>query len=163
MTALNAVRFRVKPGRENDFITAHKNMKEAFPGMRRAWLVKTGDRTFCMIGVWKEMKALTDARPLMIANLDKFRDMLEDMGGGLGVTDPASGEAVVELKGDRKGKKGKGKKGKAAGAAGGAGATAGAAGGKGGGAARKAARQAKKAARKAKAGAKGGGEAKGKK
>lgn len=162
MTALNVVRFRVKPGRENDFITAHKNMKEAFPGMRRAWVVKTGDRTFCIVGVWKEMKAIADARPSMIANLDKFRDTLEDMGGGLGVTDPASGEAVVELRGGRKGKKkGKGAKAKAAG---GAGATAGAAGAagakKGDAAARKAARQAKKAARKAKG---GGGKAKGKK
>ena len=163
MTAVNVVRFRVKPGRENDFINAHKNMKEPFPGMRRAWVIKTGDRTFAIVGVWKEMKALADARPAMIANLDKFRDCLEDMGGGLGVTDPVSGDAVVELKGGRKGKKGKGKKGKAAGAPGGAGATAaaGAAGAKGG-AARKAARQAKKAARKAKAGGKGG-EAKGKK
>jgi hypothetical protein len=33
----------------------------------------------------------------MIATLDKFRGMLEDLGGGLGVTDPVSGEVVVEL------------------------------------------------------------------
>jgi len=29
--------------------------------------------------------------------LDSFRDMLEDLGGGLGVTDPVSGEAVLEI------------------------------------------------------------------
>ena len=32
----------------------------------------------------------------MIATLDAFRDKLEDLGGGLGVTDPVSGEAVID-------------------------------------------------------------------
>ena len=30
--------------------------------------------------------------------LDTFRDILEDLGGGLGVTDPVSGPVVLELK-----------------------------------------------------------------
>jgi hypothetical protein len=34
----------------------------------------------------------------MIAVLDSFRADLEDLGGGLGVTDPVSGEVVLELK-----------------------------------------------------------------
>jgi hypothetical protein len=33
----------------------------------------------------------------MLANLDSMRDLLEDLGGGLGVTDPISGEAVLEI------------------------------------------------------------------
>ena len=33
----------------------------------------------------------------MIGILDSFRDTLEDLGGGLGVTDPVSGEVVVEF------------------------------------------------------------------
>ena len=33
----------------------------------------------------------------MIAMLETFRDTLEDLGGGLGVTDPVSGEAVLEM------------------------------------------------------------------
>jgi hypothetical protein len=33
----------------------------------------------------------------MIGLLDQFRGMLEDLGGGLGVTDPVSGTAVVEF------------------------------------------------------------------
>jgi hypothetical protein len=36
--------------------------------------------------------------PNMIATLDSFRDTLEDLGGGLGVTDPVSGPVVLELK-----------------------------------------------------------------
>jgi len=33
----------------------------------------------------------------MIASLDEVRDMLEDLGDGLGVTDPRSGEVVIDL------------------------------------------------------------------
>lgn len=98
MATLNAVRFRVKPGRDEDFIELHRAMKEPFPGMRRAWLIKTGDRTYCIIGEWNDMAALADARPDMVATLDSFRDTLEDLGGGLGVTDAVSGEVVVTLK-----------------------------------------------------------------
>jgi len=32
----------------------------------------------------------------MIARLDTFRNMLEDLGGGLGVTDPVSGEVILD-------------------------------------------------------------------
>ena len=38
------------------------------------------------------------ARPSMIATLDSFRDILEDLGGGLGVTDAVSGPVVMPLK-----------------------------------------------------------------
>jgi hypothetical protein len=44
------------------------------------------------------MDTLAAARPHMIATLDTFRDTLEDLGGGLGVTDPISGPVVLELK-----------------------------------------------------------------
>ena len=37
------------------------------------------------------------ARPAMIADLDRMRDLLEDLGGGRGVTEPYSGEVVTEL------------------------------------------------------------------
>ena len=60
-------------------------------------MIKTGDRTFCFIGEWDGMQAIADARASMIANLDKARHLLEDLGGGLGVTDPVSGEAVAEV------------------------------------------------------------------
>lgn len=99
MTAFNSVRFRVKAGREQEFIDLHRAMKTAdFPGMRSFSLVRTGERTFCVIGEWQSMQSLADARPLMIAQLDRMRGMLEDLGNGLGVTDPVSGEAVVELR-----------------------------------------------------------------
>lgn len=98
MTAYNVVRFRVKPGREQAFIDAHKQAKPAFKGWRGGALIKTGERTFCIIGEWPSMQKLAAARSQMIGLLDTFRDTLEDLGGGLGVTDPVSGEVVVSLK-----------------------------------------------------------------
>lgn len=98
MAAFNAVRFRVKPGREQDFLDAHKQAERNWAGLLRANIIKTGERTFCVIGEWTSMDALAATRASMIATLDSFRDMLEDLGGGLGVTDPVSGPVVLELK-----------------------------------------------------------------
>jgi hypothetical protein len=98
MTAFSAVRFRVKAGREQEFLDAHKAASVDWPGMRHANLIKTGERTYCIIGEWTDMDALAKARPQMIATLDSFRPTLEDMGHGLGVTDPVSGPVVLELK-----------------------------------------------------------------
>ena len=98
MTAFNAVRFRVKPGRDQEFLDAHAKAKHNWPGMKHANLIKTGEHTYCIIGEWADMNALAAARPHMIATLDGFRDTLEDLGGGLGVSDPVSGPVVLELK-----------------------------------------------------------------
>jgi hypothetical protein len=51
----------------------------------------------CFIGEWASFQKIVDARPLMIGILDGFREHLEDLGGGLGLTDPVSGEVVVKL------------------------------------------------------------------
>ena len=42
------------------------------------------------------------ARPIMIGLLDRMREYLEDLGNGLGVTDPVSGEVVVTLKASKR-------------------------------------------------------------
>ena len=99
MTAFNAVRFRVKPGQETAFVDRHREgMSGSLPGLRCFSLVKTGERSFCVIGEWDSLASLAAARPAMIANLDRLRDILEDLGGGLGLTDPVSGEAVLQLR-----------------------------------------------------------------
>ena len=104
MTAFNIVRFRVKPGRENDFLAAHKAANRGFPGMRRFSMVKTGEGAYCVIGEWASFEKIVAARPGMIAILDTFRDCLMDLGGGLGVTDPVAGTAVMEIYGSAKAK-----------------------------------------------------------
>ena len=89
MSAFNAVRFRVKPGRDKDFLDAHKNVRDHWPGL---------NNSYCIIAEWIDVEALTQARPKMIATLNSFRDALEDLGGGLGVTDAVSGPVVMSLK-----------------------------------------------------------------
>ena len=113
MTAFNIVRFRVKPGRQEHFIAAHRKARPNFKGFKGGTLVRTGEQTFCIVGEWANFKALAAARPQMIGILDSFRDDLEDLGGSLGVTDPVSGESVARLaasKPPKKAKKAKRKK-----------------------------------------------------
>ena len=98
MTAFNAVRFRVRPGQDQKFIDAHKTWKRSPTHLRHAYMIKTSDHTYCIIAEWPDMETLANARPNMIATLDSFRDTLEDLGGGLGVTDPVSGPLVLTLK-----------------------------------------------------------------
>jgi hypothetical protein len=94
MRAYNVVRFKVKPGQEERFIAAHR-IEPEFKGFRGGALVKTGERAYCFVGEWESFENLAAAREKMVGMLDTFRDALEDLGGGLGKTDPASGEAVV--------------------------------------------------------------------
>ena len=98
MTAFNTVRFRVKAGRDQEFLEAHRKAQADWPGLEHANIVKTGERSYCIIAEWQDMDSLIAARPLMIATLDGFRDTLEDLGGGLGMTDPVSGPVVLALK-----------------------------------------------------------------
>jgi quinol monooxygenase YgiN len=98
MRAFNAVRFRVKPGRDQEFLDAHKSVEATWPGLIHANIIKTGERSYCIIAEWEDMDAYIKARPNMIATLNSFRDTLEDLGGGLGVTDPVGGSVVLALK-----------------------------------------------------------------
>jgi hypothetical protein len=98
MTAYNVVRFRVKPGMEDKFVASQRDsLQKDMPGAIDAALIKTGERTFCFVGKWDKFDSIVAARPTMIGFLDEVRDLLEDLGGGLGVTDPVSGDAVVEM------------------------------------------------------------------
>jgi hypothetical protein len=98
MTAFNSVRMRVKPGRDQDFLDAHKGLAADWPGLHNVHIVKTGEQNYCIIGEWDSMDALAAARPQMIGTLDRLRDLLEDLGDGKGVTDPVSGEVVLSLR-----------------------------------------------------------------
>jgi hypothetical protein len=96
MTAYNVVRFKVKSGQEQKFIDLHKNLPD-LDGMTDGALIKTGDRTYCFVGKWDDFESIVEAGPQMIGILDRFRAMLEDLGGGLGLTDPVSGPAIVKF------------------------------------------------------------------
>ncbi len=98
MTAFNVVRFKVKTGMEETFLNAHKDVAAHWPGLRHANIIKTGDGRYCIIGEWDSMEAMAAARPQMIATLDTFRHTLEDLGGGMGVTDPVAGAVALSLR-----------------------------------------------------------------
>ncbi len=97
MTAYNVVRFRVKPGMEDAFIASQrKSLATEMPGAIETALIKTGDRSYCLVGKWDKFESIVAARPTMISFLDEVRGYLEDLGNGLGVTDPVSGETIAE-------------------------------------------------------------------
>ena len=97
MTAFNVVRFKVKPGSEQQFVDAQRQERPTFKGFLGGSLIKTGDQTFCFVGEWRNFQSIVNARPQMVGMLDKVRDLLEDLGSGLGVTDPVSGQTVVRM------------------------------------------------------------------
>jgi hypothetical protein len=98
--AFNIVRMRVKPEFVDEYLAFHRDRDlREMKDLTSLKIIRTGERDFCFIGEWRSMDALAAARPAMIAILDGFRDKLEDLGGGLGITDPVSGEVVVERSG----------------------------------------------------------------
>jgi hypothetical protein len=96
MSAYNVVRFKVKPGMQKAFEDAHR-IEPGFEGFHGGALVKTGEDTYCFVGCWEDFDTIAANRPRMIGILDRFRHMLVDQGDGRGVTDPVSGESVVEF------------------------------------------------------------------
>lgn len=98
MTVFNVVRFKIKPGMDQVFLDAHHDVAASWPGLRRANIIKTGEQGYCIIAEWESKEALVAGRPRMIATLDRFRQTLEDLGNGLGTTDPVSGPVVLAIK-----------------------------------------------------------------
>ena len=99
MTVFNVVRFKIKPGMEQVFLDAHKDVATAWPGLRHANIIKTGAvQGYCLVAEWESQEALAAGRPQMIATLDRFRPALDDLGNGLGTTDPVSGPVVMAIK-----------------------------------------------------------------
>jgi hypothetical protein len=97
MAVFNVVRFRVKLGQETRFLDAHRDSKADWPGLHRGAIIKTGDQAYCLIGEWADANALAEGRGKMIETLNSFRDVLEDLGEGRGVTDAISGPVVLDL------------------------------------------------------------------
>jgi hypothetical protein len=97
MSAFTIVRFRALPEQVDAFERTFGAQERAMPGLRRFVLVKTGDRSYCSIGEFDSFDSIVAARPTMRANLDQFRHHLEAFSEELGVTDPVSGEAVLDV------------------------------------------------------------------
>lgn len=98
MVAFNVVRFKVKSGMEDAFLEAHRDIGKNWPGMIHANIIKAGEGRYCIIAEWESMDALAACRSQMIATLDSFRATLEDLGNGMGVTDPVAGPVVFSAR-----------------------------------------------------------------
>lgn len=97
MTAFNVVKFQLKSGAEAQFLDAHRAGRANWPGLMRGTIIRTGEGSYCLIGEWSDQEALGAARAAMIGTLDGFREVLQDLGEGHGVTDAVSGPAVLDL------------------------------------------------------------------
>ena len=91
---LNNVRVRCKEGCEDKFIAETEAWVNP-DGMLDAYWARTGDRSYCFVGLWESEEKLVAARPLMIEHLNKVRDYFEELSPELGVTDPVSGSVVT--------------------------------------------------------------------
>ncbi|MDG2416356.1 MAG: hypothetical protein P8M06_01345 [Pelagibacterales bacterium] len=94
MEFVNIVRVKVKP----DHMDEYMQLNAEFPiheGQTMSRLVKTGDNTFCYVGIWESEDAIAAQREAMIEGLDKMRHTLEEISPDLGVTDPVSGPVVI--------------------------------------------------------------------
>ena len=91
----NVVRFCVKSGKQQEFESLFSKA-EKWDGQLLHILAKTGQQTYVAYGFWESEKIMADARPQMIGLLDSNRHFLEELSPELGVTDPVSGNVVIE-------------------------------------------------------------------
>ena len=49
MVAFNVVRFKVKPGMEDAFLGAHRNIAENWAGLRHANIISAGEGRYAII------------------------------------------------------------------------------------------------------------------
>ena len=91
----NIVRF--KPKKEAfDAVIAVLSEPMNFEGLLHSFIVKTSVDTCCSIGIWESETHIANARPKMIALLDRIRDQLDTISEETGLTDPLSGPIIHE-------------------------------------------------------------------
>lgn len=91
---LNNVRVRCKKGCEDRFIAVTEQWVNP-EGMLDAYWAKTGERSYCFVGLWESQEKLVAARPQMIEHLNSVREFFEELSPELGVTDPVSGPVIT--------------------------------------------------------------------
>ena len=98
MEFMNIVRMEIKADKMDDWRKAMAgNFERAMamggvPGMVEIRHVQFGDNKICVVGRWESKEAFMAARPMLVANLDRFRQFL--VPGPAGDTDPIAGSVV---------------------------------------------------------------------
>jgi hypothetical protein len=93
---ISTVKFLVKKDSVDEFIKRHnaaEGIDQAGIGLNQ-YLIRTAERTFTWIGMFKSESAIAEVRPHLIKQLDKIRDLLEEISPELGVSDASSGSVV---------------------------------------------------------------------
>lgn len=96
MSGYNVVRFTVKDGMDDEFISENQKIHFDVPGFKHASMIKTGEHDYCFIAEWNSAEDSLNAEDKMVAMLDSFRDTLEEQSSGSGVTDFVVGDSIVE-------------------------------------------------------------------
>jgi len=96
MSGFNVVKFTVKDGMDDKFLSENNNFDFNVAGFKRANMIKTGDHDYCFIAEWDSASDSLNAEEKMVAMLDSFRDTLEKRAEGNGVTDFVVGDTVME-------------------------------------------------------------------
>jgi hypothetical protein len=95
MEACNIVRMRVRPEFEAEFLAELDNPCRDFEtGLCHAFLLQTGERTYCLVAQWDSTAALEDGEAQILRSLDQMRHMLEDLDAH-GAVGPFSGRVVA--------------------------------------------------------------------
>lgn len=98
MEFMNVVRMEIKPDKMEEWRgVMAANFQKAMemggvPGMVEIRHVQFGDNKICVVGRWESKEAFMAARPMLVANLDRFRHLL--VPGPAGDTDPIAGSVV---------------------------------------------------------------------
>ena len=93
---ISTVRFLVKVGCVDEFIRMHNSpggINQKGIGIKQ-YMTQTGDRTFTWIGLFESEGQIAALRPHLVGELDKIRDLLEEISSEVGLTDPASGPVI---------------------------------------------------------------------
>ena len=88
---ISTVRFLVKEGYVDEFIRMHYSpdgINQKGIGIEQ-YMTQTGDRTFTWIGLFESEDQIAGLRSHLVGELDKLRDLLEEISSELGLTDPS--------------------------------------------------------------------------
>tara|TARA_A100001011_G_scaffold338137_1_gene368778 strand:- start:400 stop:690 length:291 start_codon:yes stop_codon:yes gene_type:complete len=91
----NVVRFIPKEGELNTVLSI-LSKTDHLDGLLQNFIIQTGEKTCCAVGIWASEQHLINSREQMIEILDSIRDKLELISEDLGVTDPVSGPIIHE-------------------------------------------------------------------
>jgi hypothetical protein len=93
---ISTVRSLVKHNCVDEFIKRHHEpggIDQVGIGLKQ-YMIHTGDRTFTWIGMFKSETAIAEVRPHLVEQLDKIRDLLEEISPEMGVSDPPFGSVI---------------------------------------------------------------------